>query len=123
MSRFIFLLSLYDVLVLLYLYYSRRVAARVIAFPLHFSCTRRAAALSVIVFAFCSAASLEIFVVCYSLLANTTRSAVTRSHRVDSHPRLWELESVAGTSWYLYHGSRCRRYTSIVDAVSDMLFY
>ena len=37
---------------------------------------------------------------CYSLLANTTRSATLRQHCVDSTPRLWEVESVAGTSWY-----------------------
>ena len=80
--------------------HSLRVAVRVIAFPSHSSCTRRAAAPSVVAFAFCPATSLEILVVCYSLLANTTRSAVPRSHRVDSFPRLWEVESVEGTSWY-----------------------
>ena len=37
---------------------------------------------------------------CCSRLANTTRRVVVRSYFVDSPPRLWEVESVAGTSWY-----------------------
>ena len=88
---------MYGVLVLLYSY-TLCVAARIIAFPSHLFCIRHAAAHSLVAFAFCPAASLEILVVCYSLLANTTRSAVIRSHRVDSPPRLWEEESVAGTT-------------------------
>ena len=45
--------SSYAVLVLLYLYYSRLVAARIFAFPSHYSRIRRAAAPSVISFQFC----------------------------------------------------------------------
>ena len=116
------LFLLYDVLVLRYMYFtslSLRVAARVIAFPSHLSCTRLAAAPSVTANAFCPAASLEILFVCYSLLAITTRSAASAAFR-----RLPSTSLGGGEfGWYLLVLAtvpRCRAPHIFIDAKSPI---
>ena len=67
----------------------------------------------------------NIVTVCYLLLVYTTRSISARIRliRVDSLPRLWEVEIVAGTSRYSPRYSASGRLTSLFELVSLVLLY
>ena len=54
---------------------------------------------------------------------NTTRSVALRSHFVNSPPRLWEVESVAGTSWYSPRYLAAGHFTSYSKLSRRYIFY
>ena len=64
--------------------------------------------------------SLARYPLCCSRLANTTRSVVVRSHFIDSPPRLLEVESVAGTSWYSPRYFAAGYLTLLIDGKSPI---
>ena len=74
-------------------------------------------------FSFCRPDSLALLLEIPSVARDslTQREAQTFI-REDTPPRLWEVESVAGTSWYSPRYLAVGRLTSSIDAVADIYF-